>query len=128
MRKIDTKSLLPNDEFSHLPTNKLLEILESGLLLERGRALFMLARRSGNDQEISRIVVQEICEPKNRNSKTIGIVSISFLGIAGLLEADTDNTKETVKHLIESWTEAERSDLLVFLQLMYPSDFISSIT
>ncbi|OCQ90427.1 hypothetical protein BCD64_27520 [Nostoc sp. MBR 210] len=123
-----TKSLLPSDEFYYLPTNKLLEILEGGLLLERGRALFMLARRSGNDQKISRIVVQEICEPKNRNSKTIGIVSISFLGVAGLLEADTDNTKETVKHLIESWTEAERSDLLVFLQLMYPSDFISSIT
>lgn len=113
------KSLLPNDEFSQLSTTNLLEILEHGLLLERGRALFMLARRSGDNKELIDTVVREIYDSKNRNTRTIGTVSISFLGIAGLLEADTSDTKEIVKKLLESWTEPNRSDLLVFLKSTY---------
>ncbi|MBD2448416.1 hypothetical protein H6G76_14860 [Nostoc sp. FACHB-152] len=121
------KCLLPNDEFYELPNTKLLEIFEKGLLLERGRALFVLARRSGENKDITHIVVKQIYDSNNRNTRTIGIASISFLGIAGLLEADTNDTKETVKNILELWAEPDRSNLILFLQSTYQSAFISSI-
>ncbi|MEA5606084.1 hypothetical protein [Nostoc sp. UHCC 0252] len=117
--KIKENSLLPDDEFYQLSTRKLLEILEKGLLLERGRALFVLGRRSAEDKELIDIVLKEIYDSKNRNTRTIGIVSISFLGIAGLLEAGTEDTKKIVKKIIETWTEPDCSNLLLFLKSTY---------
>ncbi|MCF4968144.1 hypothetical protein [Nostoc sp. CMAA1605] len=116
---MEEKCLLPNDEFYQFATPKLLEILENGLLLERGRALFVLARRSGGNEELIKKVLNEIYDAKNRNTKTIGIVSISFLGIAGLLEVNTNDTKEIVKKILDSWIEPERNDLILFLNSMY---------
>ncbi|MBE9209005.1 hypothetical protein IQ244_21175 [Nostoc sp. LEGE 06077] len=113
------KSFLHNDEFYQLPTTKLLEILENGLLLERGRALFILARLSGENKKLIPIVVKQISDSKNRTAITIGTVSISCLGIAGLLEADTHDTREIVKVLLETWTEPDRSNIIDFLKLQH---------
>jgi hypothetical protein len=109
-------TLLQDDEFESLSTSRLLEILDKSLLLERGRALFELARRSDEDKILLEKIVNDISNPKNVNTKTFGVVSLSFLGMAGLMEANTDATKSAAKKLLEAWPESSRSDLIYFLQ------------
>lgn len=121
-------TLLPNDNFYQLSTTELLGILKNGLLLERGRALFMLALRTGDNKELMHTVLKEIYDSKNRNAITIGTVSISFLGIAGLLEAEPNDTQEIVKKFIESCTASERSVLLIFLNSIYQSTLLAQLS
>jgi hypothetical protein len=109
-------TLLQDDEFEKLSTSELLEILDKSLLLERGRALFELARRSGEDKVLLEKIVNDISNPKNMNANTFGLVSLSFLGMAGLMEANTETTKSAAKKLLEAWPEFGRSDLIYFLQ------------
>ncbi len=113
---IPSASLIQGNEFERLSTQKLLEILNTGLLFERGRALFILGRRSSQDENLILRVVEEITDSKNRNARTVGTVSISFLGIAGLLEAGTSNAQEAVQKLLETWPEPDCSHLLDFLK------------
>jgi hypothetical protein len=107
--------MLQDDEFERLSTQSLEEILDKGLLLERGRSLFELARRSGEDKELIKKVVNEISNPKNISSKTVGMVSLSFLGMAGLLGANTELTRSAARSLFEIWPESNRGNLVDFL-------------
>jgi hypothetical protein len=107
--------MLQDDEFKKFSIQQLEEILDKGLLLERGRSLFELARRSGEDKELVERVVNEISNPKNINSKTVGMVSLSFLGMAGLLEANTELTRSAARSLFDIWPESNRGNLVDFL-------------
>jgi hypothetical protein len=110
------KTFLQDEEFEGLETLQLMEILKNGLLFQRGRALFELARRSGKEEKLIEMIVGQIVDEKNQQSRTVGIASISFLGIAGLLTANTSNTREVARKLINDWSEPDRTNLLEFIK------------
>lgn len=113
-------SLFQDEEYSNLETTQLIEILRKSLLLQRGRALYELARRTRENTELMDLVTSEIRDPKNRSARTIGIVSIAFLGLAGLLEADTEMSRKAASEIIETWEEPDRSNLLEFIRPILP--------
>jgi predicted lipid-binding transport protein (Tim44 family) len=109
------KSFLQDKEFENLKTAELMNIIQNDLLFQRGRALFELSRRSGVENSLIEIVTAAITNPQNMAARTIGTVSLSFLGIAGLLEADTEETRQLANELIESWPKDDRTTLTEFL-------------
>jgi len=109
------ETFLQDSEFEALATSNLIEVLRQPLILRKGRALFELARRSSENNDLLEIVVKEMNDPKNKSPRTVGIVSISFLGIAGLLHSSSEYSKKTATELIDSWVEPDRSSLVEFL-------------
>lgn len=114
------ETFLQDSEFEALTTSELVELLKQPLILEKGRALFELARRSSEDNDLLGMVVKEVHSSKNKSTRTVGIVSISFLGIAGLLYSDSNYSKNTATELIDSWKEPDRSNLVEFLDSLSP--------
>jgi hypothetical protein len=122
------KSFLDDKEFESLNTYQLIETYQDGLLFERGRALFELARRSGKEENLIEVVKNEIVSEKNIKAKTVGLVSISFLGVVGLLAANTDSTKLVATEIIKSSQEPDRTNLIEFLRSAgYLPDDLSNI-
>jgi len=119
-----SKNLLFDDEkFLKMSDRELLKKLsKNNILFERGRALLQLARRSGSDEQNLEFVIAQIQDIDNINARTVGLVSIAHLGVAGLLEANTLLTVNAVKKLLEEWQEPDRSDLLWFLKSSFLTD------
>lgn len=109
-------------EFQILSNEKLIHLLDSLSFFDRGRAITELARRSGQQVELLDLVVERILNYNNMKARTVGLVSVSHLGMAGLVEANTSLTLKIVKELIEKWPEPDRSDLLDFLESAYSVD------
>ncbi|MDY6940308.1 MAG: hypothetical protein SWY16_21970 [Cyanobacteriota bacterium] len=109
-------SLLNDSEYEQLSELALEDILNAAGVLEKGRAIFELARRSRNDEKRLKIVLDRINNSQNLNSRTVGIVSISHWGVAGLLEANTPRAREAVQMLLDRRSEPDRSNLIDFLE------------
>jgi hypothetical protein len=110
-----SQNSLRDHEFEQLCTQELIERLQEGLL-QRARALYELARRSGEDENLLGQVVFEISKPANKNIRTVGLVTVSYLGVAGLLESGTESTRIAAQELISNWLEPDRTDLIHFLE------------
>lgn len=89
---------------------------------EKSRAVTELARRSGQEVELLDLVIDVIYNPNNMKARTVGLVSVSYLGVAGLIEANTSLTLKIAKELIKKWPEPDRSDLIAFLESAYSID------
>jgi hypothetical protein len=79
--------LAPDLELRELAAGELLAMVPSGRVsvLRRGRALLELGRRACDDTALLPDVALMIRDPGNRRRITIGAVSVSQLGTAGLL-------------------------------------------
>jgi hypothetical protein len=110
------EALSSDKEYDQLPTTELLELLRNKSKLSKGRALAALARRTRNDVSLVREVISAISDPANQETRIMGTISVSHIGVACLLEFGSSRTKELVKQLLEHWPEPDRSDLLWFLK------------
>jgi hypothetical protein len=109
-------NFLNDIEFESFDNHQLVNIYQNGLLFQRGRALFEIARRSAREESLLKIAKDEIVREENVVSKTVGVISISCLGIAGLFAGNTDETKTVAMEIISSYPEAYKSNLIEFLQ------------
>jgi hypothetical protein len=109
---MNVQSFLKNDEFDDKSTVDLIEIVNNDLLLERARAIYSLAKRCKNDDNLILQITEKIFDPKNKKAKLLGMVTVSFLGIGGLVEADTTQTKKVVNSFIKTLSKNEYEELL----------------
>jgi hypothetical protein len=100
----------PDWEFSHLPTDELVAMAGTrGPVLRRGRALMELGRRAAHDAALRQQVAAMIRDPGNQRAVTVGAVSVSQLGAAGLL-AGGGEAAALAWELAAEWPAGERSD------------------
>jgi hypothetical protein len=112
MKKQD---FLINDEFEQLSNSDLINFVNNGLLLEKAKSLYFLAKRCKNEKNIIDLVREKIFDSNNKKSKLLGTVTISFLGIRGLVEADTLETKKIIDDFMKTLSAEEYKNLVDFL-------------
>lgn len=112
------KSFLANDDLEHLSDLELIIVLHNEFLLNRAKALFFLGKRCAINPKLINLVQNEILAKKNINRKVIGTVSISFFGIAGLIESNHPQTRSVVNIFLETTKEYPyiKDDLCYFLK------------
>ena len=87
-------------------------------VLRRGRAVMELGRRAADDPALLTEVAALIRDPANRRLITIGPVSVSQQGTAGLVAADAEPTTALARELAAEWPPGDQSD---FARLMTSS-------
>ncbi len=75
-----------------------------------------LARRAGREEDLMAEVVANLEDPKLREERVMGTISLAHIGVACLLLAASDLAKARVKAMVEAWPEPDRGDLLWFLR------------
>lgn len=108
----------PDPEFQALHTTELLVMVRraSESVLRRGRALMELGRRSSADTALVREAADMIRDPENRRLITVGTVSVSQLGTAGLVAGGGEPAAAMARELAAEWTAGERSDFAWLMQ------------
>jgi hypothetical protein len=109
--------LAPDPAFQKLDTAELLATVPCAAesVLRRGRALMELGRRAADDPALLTEVAALIRDPANRRLITIGPVSVSQMGTAGLVAADGEPTTALARELVAEWPPGDQSD---FARLM----------
>jgi len=101
----------PDPAFQALSVDELLVAERySESVLRRGRALMELGRRAALDATLLEQVVAMIRDPENRRLATVGAVTVSQLGAAGLIAGGAESTSALAWELAGEWTAAEQSD------------------
>jgi hypothetical protein len=112
--------LAPDPAFQKLDTAELLAMVsrpaESVLLC--GPAAMELGRRAAGDPALLTDVAALIRDPVNSRLITIGLVSVSQLGTAGLVAAGDEQTTALARELAAEWPPADQAD---FARLMTSS-------
>ena len=105
--------LSPDPEFQELGTGELLAMVPRAAesVLRRGRALMELGRRASGDPALLADVAAMIRDPGNRRLITIGTVSVSQLGTAGLIAGGSEPAAMLARELAAEWPAAEQADL-----------------
>lgn len=85
-------------------------------ILRRGRALMELGRRVSSEPELLEQVAAFISDPQNRRAVTIGNVTVSQAGAAGLVSAGAPEAFSRAKQLVAEWTSAEQDDFAWFIR------------
>lgn len=111
---MNKQTFLKGDLFENFSTSDLIKLVDDGHLLERARAIFFLAKRCDREEKIIFQVRAKIFDPKNREAKIFGI-TVSFLGIGGLFEANTPQTKKFIDDFIKTLSKYEYENLIYFL-------------
>jgi hypothetical protein len=78
-------------------------------VLRRGRALLELGRRASADPALLRDVAGLIRDPENRRLLTVGTVTVSQLGTAGLVAGGGRRAAVLARELAAEWPDTERS-------------------
>ncbi len=113
---MNQRIFLEGDKFENYSTSDLIKIVDSSLLLQRAKALFFLAKRCKTEEKIIPKVTKKIFDSENRTAKLLGMVTVSFLGIAGLVEANTPKTKKIISDFRKTLSKYEYEDLVYFLE------------
>ena len=116
----------PDPEFRELCTGELLAMVLSARasVLRRGRALMELGRRASEDTALLPDVAMMIRDAGNRRLITVGAVSVSQLGTAGLLAGGGGPAAALARELAAEWP-CERSDfewLVASCGIAWPHD------
>jgi hypothetical protein len=112
--------LAPDPAFQELDTADLLAMVHraAGSVLRRGRAVMELGRRASDDPALLTEVAALIRDPVNRRLITIGPVTVSQLGTAGLVAAGRGPATALARELAAEWPPADQSG---FARLMTSS-------
>lgn len=103
--------LAPDPEFGELGTGELVAMVARAgeSVLRRGRALMELGRRASDEAALLPQVAAMVRDPGNRRLRTVGAVSVSQLGTAGLLAGGSGPAVALAVELAAEWP-GERSD------------------
>ena len=109
--------LAPDPAFQKLDTADLLAMVprDSESVLRRGRAVMELGRRAAADPALQTEVASLIRDPSNRRLITIGTVSVSQLGTAGLVAAGGEPATALARELAAEWPPADQSDFALLM-------------
>jgi hypothetical protein len=109
--------LAPDRAFQELDTAELLAMVACAAesVLRRGRAVMELGRRAADDPALLTEVAALIRDPANRRLITIGPVSVSQLGTAGLVAAGGDPTTTLARELAAEWPPGDQSDFALLM-------------
>ena len=112
--------LAPDPAFQKLDTAELLAMVPRAAesVLRRGRAAMELGRRAADDPALLTEVAALMRDPANRRLMTIGPVSVSQLGTAGLVAAGSEPASALARGLAAAWPPGDQSD---FARLMTSS-------
>jgi hypothetical protein len=105
-----------SDKFDQMPTDQLEQLMENSSILNRVHAIAALSRRSSQSRDLVSKIIAAIIDPKNRNDKLMGTISVAHLGIASLLRSDKPEYVEAANQLIEEWQGVDREDLIWYLK------------
>jgi len=110
----------PDADFQALDTAELRIIAtrRGGAVLRRGRAVMELGRRASDDAALLKEVAGLVRAPENLQLLTVGAVSVSQLGAAGLVAGGGESAHALAAELAGEWQRDERSD---FARLMRSS-------
>jgi hypothetical protein len=106
-----TNLLDPDPEFRGLTINELRAVVSgnSESVLRRGRAMLELGRRASSDSALLHEVAEMIRAPEYRRLITVGAVSISQLGAAGLVAGGGETSLAVARELVDEWQADEQS-------------------
>jgi len=117
-----------DEKYDALTTDQLREALEKGGLVTRVHALAALARRSRRDQEALLLAINAVTDPRNSTARLLGY-TVSHFGIACLWAFGPPVGREAIRHLLATWPEPDRSDLLYFMEGQdLPIDELQTVT
>jgi hypothetical protein len=98
-----------------LSTAQLLSLFEDKSILVRANAVRQFSSHI-NSQNLPK-VVEFINNSDNRQSRLLGAVSLSFLGILALYESQNEQAGRRASELVSKWQDKnEKKDLIWFLE------------
>lgn len=105
-----------SDKFDEMSTDELEQLMKNSSILNRVHAIAALSRRSSQSQDLVGKIVTAIADPKNRNDKLMGTISVAHLGIASLLRSVNPEYVDAAHQLIGEWQGVDREDLIWHLK------------
>jgi hypothetical protein len=105
-----------SEKFDQMSTNELEQLMKNSSILNRVHAIATLSRRSDQGQNLVGKIITAIVDPKNRNDRLMGTISVAHMGIASLLRSGKPECIDAAHQLIEEWQGVDREDLLWYLK------------
>ncbi len=103
-------------QFAEYETADLLEMLNAPGMLYRVNALTELVRRSTDDTALLPWIVDAITKPNNLESRIMGTISVSHVGVGSLLKTENPAIVAVAQSLIQTWPEYDHADLMWYLR------------
>src|SRR5689334_21656302 len=100
--------LLQDEHFNTFSTAKLVQLLDHESPFYRAQAISVLTLRSIEDEALIPRIVDAIRAPSNMEQKTIGILTVSYHGIACLLATGTKRAYQAAQHVLETWPQLDK--------------------
>jgi hypothetical protein len=102
----------PDLEFRELGTDELVAMVSrpGESVLRGGRTLMELGRRASSDTALLHQVADMVRDPENRRFIAMGTVSLSQLGMAGLVAGGGEPAAALAQELAGEWAAGKRSD------------------
>jgi hypothetical protein len=105
-----------SEKFEQMSTNELEQLMKNSSILNRVHAIAALSRRSSQEQDLVDKITTAIVDPKNRDDRLMGTISVAHMGIANLLRSGNPKCVDAAHHLIEEWQGVDREDLIWYLK------------
>jgi hypothetical protein len=105
-----------SEKFEAMSTKELKQIMENSSILNRVHAISTLSNRSNREQDLVGKITTAIVDPKNRNDRLMGTISVSHMGVASLLRSGNPECIDAAHQLIEEWQGVDREDLIWYLK------------
>ena len=102
----------PDQELQDVPAAELLAVTADTheSVLRRGRALMELGRRASADTVLLAQAADLIRDPANQRLITIGAVTVSQLGAAGLIAGGSKPAADLARELAAEWPPGQQTD------------------
>jgi hypothetical protein len=105
-----------DEEFEEKSDGELLTLARNdGDFLSQTRAVAVLGRRAGENEDALRAVVE--ISKSDRGKKKLLDLELRWYGVAGLTLAGTDATRQAAIDVMSGWTDEERESCRSYLSL-----------
>jgi hypothetical protein len=105
-----------DEEFEEKTDGELLALArDDDDFLSQTRAIAVLGRRAGENEEALRTVVE--VSRSERGKKKLLEIELRWYGVAGLTHAGTDATRQAAVEVMSDWTEEERETCRSYLSM-----------
>lgn len=109
------KILPPDEKFSPLPTQQLIDNINDSSLIVRARIITVLGTRLNESPLIFKEIRDAIINPVNKQARVMGLTSVSWFGIITVLENGTVAQKADINHIMSSWDTQDKQDIIHYL-------------
>ncbi|GAB2782194.1 hypothetical protein HNQ93_002134 [Hymenobacter luteus] len=103
-------------EAEALSTDQLISNLHHFSHHYRGRAVTALGKRLKESETVFDKILETINNPINRNSRVLGLTTVSWLGAIAVFENGNKEQIEQINSILKNWEKTEKEDLKYFLR------------